>query len=228
MFVPESGKDLHLCSCGCNREVSQSTVWHHKRNPPLPIEQLESPPPPKQSHIAHFQAGQESFVVQPGKQKQSRTDDNSSTSHPRADTSSSSSDHPQSSISQLHAPLFEFNPFPPSSPQASNLPQSPGDACSEASGLLIDDVLLDLHAQTHQTADQSHDKDYGDTLEGDAVEVANPVDHETDDFWNREDVAMGDVDPREGIVSDWDLLAEEFIVEAEELGKFEHSLLHTL
>jgi hypothetical protein len=35
------------------------------------------------------------------------------------------------------------------------------------------------------------------------------------------------VDPREGIVSDWDLLAEEFIVEAEELGKFEHSLSHT-
>jgi hypothetical protein len=36
------------------------------------------------------------------------------------------------------------------------------------------------------------------------------------------------VDPREGIVPDWDMLAEEFIVEAEELGKFEHSLLHTL
>jgi len=37
----------------------------------------------------------------------------------------------------------------------------------------------------------------------------------------------GDVDPREGIVSDWDLLAEKFIVEAEKLGEFEHSLLHT-
>jgi hypothetical protein len=36
----------------------------------------------------------------------------------------------------------------------------------------------------------------------------------------------GNVDPREGIVSDWNLLAEELIVEAEELGKFEHSLLH--
>jgi hypothetical protein len=38
----------------------------------------------------------------------------------------------------------------------------------------------------------------------------------------------GDVNPREGIVSDWDILAEEFIVEAEELGKFERSLMHTL
>ena len=37
----------------------------------------------------------------------------------------------------------------------------------------------------------------------------------------------GDVDLHEGIVSDWDLLAEEFIVEAEELSKFEHSLFHT-
>ena len=37
----------------------------------------------------------------------------------------------------------------------------------------------------------------------------------------------GEVGPREGIVSDWDLLAEEFIAEAEELGKFEHSLLQT-
>ena len=227
MFVPESGKDLHLCSCGCNREVSRSTVWRHKKKPPPPIEQLEPPPPPKRSRIAHFQAGHESFVVKPGKQKQSRTDDNSSTAHPRADASSSSN-HPQSSIPQLHAPLFESNPSPLGSPQASNIPQSPGDARTEASGLFVDDVLLDLHARTHRTADQSHDEDYGDTLEGDADEVADPVDHETDDFWNGEDVAMGDVDPREGIVSDRDLLAEEFIVEAEELGKFEHSLLHTL
>ena len=37
-----------------------------------------------------------------------------------------------------------------------------------------------------------------------------------------------DVDPCEGIVLDWDILAEEFIVEAKELGTFEHSLLHTL
>ena len=37
----------------------------------------------------------------------------------------------------------------------------------------------------------------------------------------------GNVDPHGGIVSDWDILAEEFIVEAKELGKFECSLLHT-
>jgi hypothetical protein len=36
-----------------------------------------------------------------------------------------------------------------------------------------------------------------------------------------------DADPCEGIVSDWDLLTEDFVVQAEELGKFGHSLLHT-
>jgi hypothetical protein len=97
-----------------------------------------------------------------------------------------------------------------------------GDALAEAPG----PVLLDLHALTHRTADQSDDEDSEDPLEGD-VEAANSVDHETNDFWNGEDVATeGDADPREGVVSDWDLLAEEFIVEAEELGKSEHSLLH--
>ena len=35
------------------------------------------------------------------------------------------------------------------------------------------------------------------------------------------------MDLHEGIVLDWDLLAKEFIVEAEGLDKFEHSLLHT-
>jgi len=40
-------------------------------------------------------------------------------------------------------------------------------------------------------------------------------------FWNGEDVVVeGDTDPRKGIVSDWDLFAEE-------LGKFGHSLLRT-
>ena len=36
-----------------------------------------------------------------------------------------------------------------------------------------------------------------------------------------------DVNSHESIVSDRDLLAKESIVEAEEHGKFEHSLLHT-
>jgi hypothetical protein len=130
----------------------------------------------------------------------SRTDNNSSTSHSRADASSSSSDYPPPQL------------------------QSPGDALTEVSGPFVDDVF---RARAHRTTDQSDDEDSVDALEGDAVEAADSVDHETDDLWNGEDVAMeGNVDPREGIVSDWDLLAEEFIVEAEELGKFEHSLLH--
>ena len=63
---------------------------------------------------------------------------------------------------------------------------------------------------------------------GDAVEAPDYVDHETDDSRDGEDVAVeSDADPREGIVSDWDLLTEDFIVQAEELGKFGHSLLHT-
>jgi hypothetical protein len=137
--------------------------------------------------------------------------------HSRADANSSSSDH-----SQLHAPSFEFNsPLPSLDPSpASNLHQSPGDARTQASGCFANDVLLNLHAKTHRTTDQSDDEDTED--------AADSVYHETDDYWNEEDIAMeGDVDPREGIVSDWDLLAEEFIVEAEELGEFEPSLLHT-
>jgi hypothetical protein len=110
-------------------------------------------------------------------------------------------------------------------PPASNLLQSPGDACTEASGRFVDNVLLNLHARTRRITD---DKDSEDDLEGDVV-AADSVDHESDDFWNGEDIAKegDDVDPREGIVSDWDLLAEKFIAEAEELGKFEHYLLHT-
>ena len=65
-------------------------------------------------------------------------------------------------------------------------------------------------------------------LPEDAVGAADSVCHGTHDFWGEGDIAMeGDVDPHEGIVSSWDLLAKEFIVEAEELGKFEHPLLHT-
>jgi hypothetical protein len=116
----------------------------------------------------------------------------------------------------------------PDPPPPSNLLQSPGDALAEASDLFINDFLLNLHSWTHQTTDQSNDEDSEGALEADAVEAANYVDHETDDFWNRENVAMeGDADPCEGIVSDWDLLTEDFVVEAEELGKFGHSLLHT-
>jgi hypothetical protein len=82
-------------------------------------------------------------------------------------------------------------------PPALNLLQSSGDARTEASGLFIDNVLLNLHARTHRTTDQSNDEDSEEALEG-------------DDFWDGEDVAMeGDVDPHEAFVSDWDLLAGE-------------------
>jgi hypothetical protein len=136
------------------------------------------------------------------------------------------SDHPQ-----LRAPsLDNFNPSLPllDLPPASNLLQPSGDASAlteaSESGLFVDDFLRNLHTRTHQ----SDDEDSEGALGGDAVEAADDVDHDTDDFTNGEDVAVeGDADPREGIVSDWDLLAEEFIVEAEELGKFGHSLLHT-
>jgi hypothetical protein len=135
------------------------------------------------------------------------------------------SDHPQ-----LHAPsIDEFNfslPFP-DPPPTPNLVRPPGDVLTEASSPFIDDVLLKLNSRTHRTTDQSDDVDSEGALEEDAVEAADYVDHETDDFWNGGDVAVdGDVDPREGIVSDWDLLTEEFIMEAEEVGKFGHSLLH--
>lgn len=192
-------------------------------SPPPP----PSPPPPKRRRIARPQVGQEPLIVRPGKQKRSRTVNNSSTSHSRADASSSSSDRPQIPTSQLNAPSFEFNPSLPllDPPPASNSPQPPGDARGEASSRFADEVLL-FHARTHRTTDQSDDEVSEDAREGNAV--GDSVDHEIDDFGDGEDVAMeGDVDPREGIVSDWDLLAEEFIVEAEELGKFEHSLLHT-
>src|SRR5713226_686559 len=183
----------YICRCGCNRSVSQSIAWCHKHC----IEtRPESPPPPKQHHTAHFQVGQESFIITPDKQKQSRIDNISS-----------------------NPSLPLLNP-----PPALNLLQLPEDALTEASGLFLDNFLLDLHTQTHQTTDQSDDEDSEGALEGNAVEAGDYIVHKTDDFWNGEDV---DMDPHEGIVLGWDLLGEDFIVEAEELHKFGHSLLHT-
>ena len=101
------------------------------------------------------------------------------------------------------------------------------DALTEASGPFVHDYLLNLHTRNHRTTDQSDDEDSEGVVEGDVVEgleAADRVDHESDDLWNGEDIAMeGDADPRKGIVLDWDLLAEQFIVEAEELGNFGHS-----
>ena len=104
----------------------------------------------------------------------------------------------------------------------------PGDERTVLSHRFTDDILLDLHDQAHRTTDETDDKNSEDTHKGDADEAANTINPRTDDFWNREDIDMeGDVDPCEGVVSSWDILAEKFIMEAEQLGKFEHSLLHT-
>ena len=184
---------LRLCSCGCNRRVHRTTEWRHKKRV-----QPGSPPPPKRRRITHFQA--ESPVITSDKQKQARTDNVSSSSHSRVDTS----DH------QLHAPSFdEFDPSLPllNPSPAPNLLQLPRDALTEASGPLHD-FLLNLHTQKHRTTDQSDDEDSegpgaveGDVVEG--LEAANYVDHESDGFHNEEDIALeGDADPREGIVSD--------------------------
>jgi len=127
--------------------------------------------------------------------------------------------------------LFEINPsLPLADPlAASDSLQLPGDASTEVSSHVFDDVLLNLHTRTHQTTDDSNSKDFEDALEGDGVEAAYTINPKTNDFRDGEDIEMeDDVDPHEGVVSDWDILAEEFIAEAEKLGKFEHSLLHTL
>jgi hypothetical protein len=138
---------------------------------------------------------------------------------------SSSGGHPQ-----LDTPLFNLNPsLPPGDPPAAfDSPQSPGDIRTEVSDHLVDDILLNFHTRTHRTTYDNDDEDSADTLEGDGGEAADTIDPKTNDFSDGEDIDTEDnMDPREGIVSDWDILAEEFIVEAEKLGEFEHSLLHT-
>jgi len=133
----------------------------------------------------------------------------------QADAGSSSSGHPQ-----LHAPSFDLDP-----PADLGLLQSPEDARTVLSRRFINEVLLDLHARTHRITNETDDESSEDALEGDT----DSVDPGIDDFWNGEDVDMeGEVDLHEGIVSNWDMLDEEFIAEAEGLGKFEHSLLRTL
>jgi len=133
----------------------------------------------------------------------------------QADAGSSSSGHPQ-----LHTPLFNLDP-----PADLGLLQLPEDAHTVPSRRFVNEVLLDLHAQTHRITDETDDESSEDALKGDT----DSVDPRIDDFQNGEDVDMeGKVDPREGVILNWDMLDEEFITEAEGLGKFEHSLLCTL
>lgn len=126
MSVPESGNHRFcICSCGCNRFVSRSTVWRHKNRRRSLLVQPESHPRPKQRRIAHFQV--ESPIITHDKQRRSRKNNIYSTSHSRVDAS----DHPRISTLQLHAPsLDEFKPSQSllNPPPASNLLQQPGDA----------------------------------------------------------------------------------------------------
>jgi len=108
-----------------------------------------------------------------------------------------------------------------------NLPQSPGYAHSILSGQFVNDVPLNLHTRTCQAINESDNKSE-DALDGDAAEATDPTSPGTDGLWNGEDVDMEDeVDLCKGIVPDLDILVEEFLVEAEELGKSKYYLLHT-
>jgi hypothetical protein len=134
MSVPESGNHRFcICSCGCNRLVSRTTVWRHQNRRRSLLVQPESPPRPRQRRVAHFQA--ESPIITHDKQKRSRTNNISSTSHSRVDAS----DHPRISTVQLRAPLLdEFKPSPPllNPPPASNLLQPPWDAVEDDQDLI--------------------------------------------------------------------------------------------
>ena len=144
------------------------------------------------------------------------------TGHFQADASSSSGGHPQ-----FHAPSFEFNPSLPflDVPEASDLLQSPGYARTIPSGRVVDDILLNLYAWTHRGTDESDNEDSEGAPEGDATEAA---DSGTGDLWNGDGIDVEEEeDPRGDVVSHWDILAEDFIAEAEEFGKSKESLLHT-
>jgi len=144
------------------------------------------------------------------------------TGHFQAGASSSSSSHPQ-----FHVPSFEFDPSLPflDLPEASNLLQFPGYTHTIPSGCIVDDILLNLHAQTHRATDESDNEDSEDALRGDVTEAAGPG---TGNLGNGEDIdTEEEEDPYGDVISHWDILAQDFIAEAEELGKSKHSLLHT-
>jgi len=199
--------DLIICPC-CNNLKHQSTVWHHKKRAAQAQAQAEVEDQAQAPIVQH-----ESFPPL----KQHRI------THCQADASPSSSGCPQ-----LHTPLFNSNlPLPfLNLPDNLDLPQLSGDACTVLSHHFADNVLLDLHAQTHRNPNENNDndKDPEDAPEKDA----NSIDPGTGDSQNEEDVGMEDgVDPHEAITLLWDILTERFIAEAVEFGEFAHSLLHT-
>ena len=197
--MPTSWKTLRQkpkkfqCICGCNRLLTQWTIWCHVQSSTMQ-RKSGSPPPCKRHCTGHFQAG----------------------------ASSSSSSHPQ-----FHMPSFEFDPSLPflDLPEASNLLQLPGYTHTIPSGCIVDDILLNLHARTHWATDESNNEDSEDALRGDVTEAAGPG---TGNLGNGEDIdTEEEEDPYGDVISHWDILAQDFIAEAEELGKSKHSLLHT-
>ena len=63
---------------------------------------------------------------------------------------------------------------------------------------------------------------------GDTTRAADSISPRTGNLWNGEDIdTEEEEDPHGDIVLHWDILAEDFIVEAEEFGKSKESLLHT-
>ena len=199
--MPESQQDdVVICPC-CKKPKSRTTVWRHMK-------------------AAKSKAQAQAPIVldeslPPPKRRR--------IAHFQADAGSSSSGH-----------MPSFDPGPPplflDPPADLDLPQLPGDARTvpPRPRRFFDDALLGLHVRTHRNPDDSNDEDSEDAPEEVAVEDPELIDPRTDDFWNEEDADMEDeVDPREGVVSDWDILAENFIAEAEEFGTSVHSSLHT-
>jgi len=199
--------DFIICPC-CKALKHRSTVWRHK----------------KKAAEAQAQAEVKAQAQAPIVQHESLPPPKWRRITHQADASPSSSGRPQ-----LHALSFDSNlPLPFLDPPADlDLPQPPEDARTVPPRRFADNVLLDLHAWTHRNPNENNDGDPEDAPEKDVVD-ADSIDPGTGDFWNKEDVDVeGEVDPCEGIILLWDILTEKFIVEAEEFGKFAHSLLDT-
>ena len=224
MEEPPKNK-ISLCPCRCSDLLTRRTIQCHlrakaeaeARTEAQAQAQAEAEAQAKDLARARARAEAQALLVQyealpPPKQHR--------IAHFQADASSSSGCHPQSCT-----PEFELDPPLPSLNRPADLDQfqSPGDVHTVPSHRLVNDILLDLHAQTHRNTDESDDEGSEDALEEDAVEATDSINPGTDDG---EDVDMeGEVDSCEGVVLDWDILAEDFIAEAEELGKFEPFLI---
>ena len=203
-------------------------VWRHmkaaksKAQAQAPIVLDELLPPPKRRCIAHFQAdaGSSSSGHPQFHAPSFDTDPPPPFYAPSADPSppfhAPSADRPP----PFHVPSFDTDLSPPflDPPADLDLPQPPSTVPPRPRRS-FDDILLGLHGRTHRNPDESNDEDSEDAPEEVAAEDPELVDPGTDDVWNEEDADTEDeLDLREGVVSDWDILAEKFITEAEEFG----------